>query len=167
MLCYDVDNFIKGCNIYLALKIVRHKPYSNIQFLLVLTHSWKDLLIDFVTNLLISMDWKRDCYDLILVIIDWLIKMVHYKQIKVTIDTPSLIKIIISVIVRYYGLSNSIVTIQRLLFTSKFWLSLCYFLDIKQKLSTVFYLQTDSQTKRQNNMMKAYLRTFVNFKQND
>ena len=59
-------------------------------------------------------------------------------------------------IVRYYGLSNLIVTNQKLLFISKFLLLLYYFLSIKQKLSTTFYLKMDDQIERQNNTMKVY-----------
>ena len=49
----------------------------------------------------------------------------------------------------------------------KFWSSLCYFLGIKQRLSTAFHPQTDGQTKRQNSTIEAYLQAFVNFEQND
>ena len=38
MLCYDVNNYMKEYDICLALKAVRHKPYSDLQFLPVLTH---------------------------------------------------------------------------------------------------------------------------------
>ena len=76
--------------------------------------------MDFITNLPISTDWKRDSYDLILVIVDWLTKIVYYKPVKVIIDTPGFIKVIINIVVRYYDLSNSIVTNQKLLFSSKF-----------------------------------------------
>ena len=93
--------------------------------------------------------------------------MVYYKPIKVTINTPGLAKIIINVVVRHHGLPDSIVTDWGSLFTSKFWLLLCYFLDIKQRLSTAFHPQTDSQTKRQNSTIEAYLRAFINFEQND
>ena len=54
-----------------------------------------------------------------------------------------------------------------LLFTSKFWLLLCYLLGIKQRLSTAFYPQIDGQTKRQNRTVEVYLQVFVNFKQNN
>ena len=53
----------------------------------------------FVTGLLILTDWKGDSYNLILVIVDWLTKMVHYKSVKVTIDAPGLAKVIIDVVV--------------------------------------------------------------------
>ena len=131
------------------------------------THCWKNLLMDFVTGLSISLDWKRDSYDPILVIIDRLIKMVHYKPVKITIDAPSVIKVIIDMLVQHYGLPNSIVTNKGSVFTFKFWSLLCYFLGIKQRLSTVFYPWTYRQTKKQNSIIKAYLRAFVNFEQNN
>ena len=115
----------------------------------------------------ISTDWKGDSYDSILVIIDWLTKMVHYKPVKVTIDALGLVEVLINVVMRYHGLPDSIVTNQESLFTLKFWSSLYYFLGIKRRFSTTFYQQTNGLTERQNSTMKAYLRAFVNFEQND
>ena len=34
----DVEAYVKGCDICLALKAVKHKPYSDLQALPVLTH---------------------------------------------------------------------------------------------------------------------------------
>ena len=163
----DVNDYVRGCNIYLALKAIQHKPYGNLQFLPIFTHRWKDLLMDFVTGLPISTDWKGDSYDSILVIVNRLTKMVHYKPVKVTIDAPGLAEVIIDVVVRHHGLPDSIVTDRGSLFTSKFWSSLCYFLGIKRRLSTAFHPQTDGQTERQNSTIEAYLRAFVNFEQNN
>ena len=142
-----------------------HKPYGDFQSLLIPIHRWKDLSIDFVTGLLISTNWKRDSYDSILVIVDRLTKMVYYKPVKITIDAPGFAEIIINIVVRHHGLSNSILTDKGSLFTSKFWSSLCYFFKIKRRLSTSFHPQTNGQTKSQNGTMEAYLRAFVNFKQ--
>ena len=50
----DVEAHVKGCNVCLALKAVRHKSYSDLQALPVPTYRWKDLSMDFVTGLLIS-----------------------------------------------------------------------------------------------------------------
>ena len=126
-------------------------------------YRWKDLLIDFVMSLPISTGWKGNSYDSILVIVDWLTKMVYYKLIKVTINASSLAKVIINVIVRHHGLPDSIIINRELLFTSKFWSLLCYFLGIKQRLSIAFHLQMNGQTKKQNSTMEAYFQAFVNF----
>lgn len=130
-LCQNLNSYIKGYDVYLALKAVRHKPYGDLQLLPIPTYQWKDLSIDFVTGLPISTDWKNDGYDSILVIVDWLIKMVHYELIKVIIDVAGLKEVILDVVVRHYGLPDLIVTNRGLLFTLNFWPLLCYFLRIK------------------------------------
>ena len=123
--------------------------------------------MDFVIGLPISTNWKGDSYDSILVIVDRLIKIVHYELVKITINAPGLAEIIINGVVRHHGLLNSIVTNRGSLFTSKFWSSLCYFFDINWRLSTAFHPHTDRQTKRQNSTIEAYLKVFVNFEQNE
>ena len=100
---------------------------------------------------------EKNSYNSILVIVDWLTKMVYYKRVKITIDALGLAKIIINMVVWHHGLPDSIMTDKGSLFTSKFWWSLCYFLSIKRWLSTAFHLQTDGQTEWQNNIMEAYL----------
>lgn len=79
----------------LASKLLKYKPYSYLQSLLVLTHCWKDFSIDFVTKVPISTNWKGEIYDTILVIVEWLLMMIYYKSIKVTIDAPAFTEIMI------------------------------------------------------------------------
>ena len=55
--------------------------------------------MDFVTGLPISTNWKKDSYNSILVIVDWFIKIVHYKPIKIIINILGLAEVIINVIV--------------------------------------------------------------------
>lgn len=55
--------------------------------------------MDFVTGLPISINWKGETYDSILVIIDRLIRMVYYDPVKVTINGPSLPEMIIHMVV--------------------------------------------------------------------
>ncbi len=76
--------------------------------------------MDFITSLPISADWKGDNYDSILVIVDRLTKMVYYKSVKVTIDAPGLAEVIIDMVMRHHGVSESIVIDRGSLFTSKF-----------------------------------------------
>ena len=123
--------------------------------------------MDFVTGLPVSNDWKGKSYDSILVIVDKLTKIIHYKSVKVTINASGFVKVIINIVIRHHGLPDSIITDQGSLFTSKFWSSFCYFLEIKKRLSTALHPQTNSQTERQNSIIKAYFRAFVNWEQND
>ena len=123
--------------------------------------------MNFVTRLPISTDWKSKNYDSILVIIDRLTKMVHYKPVKIIINALGLAKIIINVVVGHHSLPDFIITDWGFLFMSKIWFLLCYFLSIKRRLSTAFHPQTNGQTERQNSIMEAYLRAFINWEQND
>lgn len=93
--------------------------------------------------------------------------MVHYKLVKVIINILELVEVIIDIVVCHHDLPDSIISNQRSVFTLKFQFSFCYFLSIKKPLSTTFYSQIDSQIKGQNSIIKAYLKVFVNFEQND
>ena len=75
--------------------------------------------------------------------VDRLTKMVYYEPVNVTIDATGLAEVIIDMVIQHYGLSDFIISDQGAIFISKFWSSLCYFLDIKRRLSTIFHLQTD------------------------
>ena len=66
----DVESYVRGCDVCLASKAVRHKPYGDLQSLPIPTHWWKDLSMDFVTGLPLFSDWKGNSYDSILVIVD-------------------------------------------------------------------------------------------------
>lgn len=100
-------------------------------------------------------------------IVDRLTKMVHYEPLLTTLDAEQLAEVLIEAIFKYHGLPDSIITDRGSLFTSKFWSSLCYYLNVKRRLSTAFHPQTDGQTERQNSTMEAYLRAYCRFEQVD
>ena len=54
----DVETYVWECNMCLAFKAIRYQPYGDLQFLPIPTHWWKNLLIDFMTGLPLSADWK-------------------------------------------------------------------------------------------------------------
>ena len=45
---HNVEVYVRGCDVCLVFKAVRHKPYLNLQQLPVPTYCWKDLSMDFV-----------------------------------------------------------------------------------------------------------------------
>lgn len=54
--CRNVKGYLRGCNMCLASKGVCYKSYRDLKLLLILTHCWKDLSMDFLTDLLLSVD---------------------------------------------------------------------------------------------------------------
>lgn len=124
--------------------------YSDLWLLFISFYWWKNLFIDFVISLSVSINLKSESYDSILVMINCLIKIVYYKRVKVTINRLGQAKVIISVIVRYSGIFKSIVIDLSSLFISQFWFLRYYFLNIKKRLSIVFYSRPDQETKQYN-----------------
>ena len=76
--------------------------------------------MDFMTGFSLSVNWKGNSYDSILVIVNRLTKMVHYKPVKVIIIIPEQAEVILDVVIWYHGLPDLIVTNRGSLFTSKF-----------------------------------------------
>lgn len=87
--------------------------------------------MDFVTGLLKNIDWQIVEYDLILIIVNQFTKMVYYKPIFTILNAEQLAEILIETVIKYHGLSDSIITDKGLLFTLKFWSSFCYYLNVK------------------------------------
>lgn len=104
-----MEFYVKECNVCLASKAIRYKLYNDFQSLPILIHWWKNLSIDIVTGLFISTNWKIEAYDLILVIVNRLTKIIYHKSIKVLIDAPGLVKVIINTVIKYHGLPDFII----------------------------------------------------------
>ena len=86
--------------------------------------------------------------------------MVHYEPVLTILDVEQLAEVLIKAVIKYHDLPDSIVTDRGSLFTSNFWSSFCYYLNVKRRLSTAFHLQTDRQTERQNSTIEVYLQAY-------
>ena len=81
--------------------------------------------MDFVIDLPILIDWKRDSYNSILVIVDRLTKVVYYKPVKVIINATGLAEVIIDVVICHHSLLDSIIINKYIFFILKLGLLLC------------------------------------------
>ena len=70
-------------------------------------------------------------------------------------------------IVSQYGWPDGIITNRDTRFASNFCQALMGRMDVKSKLSMAYRPQTDGQTERMNQVIKAHLRAFINFEQDD
>lgn len=62
---------------------------------MILIYKLEDLSLDFIISLLVSRNLKSKIYDSILVIIDRLMKIVHYKLVMITFNADGFAKTII------------------------------------------------------------------------
>lgn len=67
--------------------------------------------MDFVTRLFISINRKDKIYDIISVIINWLIKMIYYEPVKLIINNKTFAGVIIEAVVWHHELLDLIVMI--------------------------------------------------------
>ncbi len=144
----NVSNYIKTYNVCQRTKVRRYKLYSEIQSLPAPTKVWRDFLIDFIIDLPPSKIQGGKVVNSVLVIVDRFTKRVLYLPTTKDIDTPRLVDLIYREIILYGGVLDSFITDRGSVFTSRYQSTLVYQLKYKRRLSTTFYLQTNSQTKR-------------------
>jgi len=123
--------------------------------------------MDFITDLPASRHRLGAVFDSILVIMDRFTKMALYIPVTKTITADELAQVFIESVTTRYGNPQTIVSDRGSVFTSRFWSTLCTTLRIKNHLSTAFHPQTDGQTERQNQTLEQYLRSYVNYQQDD
>ncbi|CAA9373459.1 hypothetical protein AVDCRST_MAG94-4350 [uncultured Leptolyngbya sp.] len=162
----EVKEYVKSCTMCSRIKPARHKPYGLLQPLPAPRGPWTDITMDFVTGLPPSKR-RREAFDAILVVVDRYTKMAHYIPTRKTIDAPELADVFLEEILRLHGVPQSIVSDRGTVFTAQFWSALCFHTKIRRKLSTAFHPQTDGQTERQNQTLEQYLRSYVNYYQDD
>ena len=106
--------------------------------------------MDFIVGLLPSRH-KGNVYDSILMMMDQYIKMVWYLSINVIIKFYELGDLLMEeVFLCGSGAFMGIISDRSSVFISDYWSELCYYMKIKQQLSTAFHSQTDGQMEQQN-----------------
>ncbi len=162
----NVKEYIDTCDICQRVKMKCHLSYNKLRSLFQLTDSWKEITMNFITDLS-SSKWKEVMYDLILVIVNHYIKMMHYLSIKKTLTVIKLAKLFFEKIALKYEILNDIIIDKNSLFISAFWSKICYHVNMKWWLSIIFHLQTDDQTEWQNQTLKHYLQVYCSERQDN
>ena len=148
------------------VKVKRYRPYGKLYTLLIPSGPWKEITINFITDLPPSK-CKGSIYDSILVIVDRYTKIACYLLTIKKLNAVQLEELLIREIFLKFSILEGIVTNRRTLFTSAFWLEVCYQIQTKYRLSIAFYPQTDGQTECQNQILEYYLRTYCSDKQDN
>ncbi len=162
----NVKEYINTCDICQRVKMKHHLSYDELRSLSQFTDSWKEITMNFITDLS-SSKWKEVMYDLILVIVNHYTKMTRYLSTKKTLTVIKLAELFFEQIALKYEISNDIIIDKDSLFINAFWSEICYHAKMKWWLSIIFHSQTDDQTERQNQTLKHYLWVYCFEKQDD
>lgn len=162
----DIRKYCQECDSCQQNAVPRHKPYGLLDPLPVPAGPGDWMSIDFITGLPPSR-WQGKVYDAVLVAVDLYTKFAIYVPCTKDIDAPALADLFLIRIIPYLGMPANLVSDRGSLFTCEFWSSFCYLMATKRRLSTAYHPQTDGQTERQNQTLEYYLRSYVNWQQDD
>jgi len=102
-----------------------------------------------------------------MVVVDRFTKMAHFIGLHENATAKDVADTFLREVWKLPGLPSEIISDMDAKFSGEFWESLCKMLGVKRRMSTAYHPQTDGQTERTNQVLEGYLRTFVNYDQND
>jgi len=148
--------YVEGYNTCQQNKNRTEQPASKLMSNLILEKPWTHISVDFITKLPLAQG-----YDSILVVVNQLMKMVHFIPTTEKILVEGLARLFRNNVWKLHGLPESIILDRGLQFAAGLMRELNKILGIKSKLSTAFHPQTDGQTERVNQELEQYLRMFI------
>ena len=99
--------------------------------------------------------------------IDRLTKYSHIVFFKKKYIAKQFEYIVLNKLIKYHKLSKKIINNKNKLFIFHYWKTLILLLNIKFKFFITYHSKIDNQTKRMNQILKQYLRHYVNKTQNN
>ena len=163
-----VEEYVRTCDACICVKSSHHLSHDELMLLFASDRSWSNITLNFITNLFKSASCLAfNYYDSIIMIVDRFIKMTHYTFCDKKLNSKQFAQLLIRDIIALHDLFEKIISDRRSLFTSHLWKIIATSLSVDYRLLTSFHSQTDDQTKRQNQVLKQYLRCYINFHQNN
>ena len=157
-----VSEYVATCHGCLRSKSRRHKPYGTLKSIELPTLPWAAISMDFIEGLPMSKG-----YNAILVVVDRMTKSAKFIPCDNKMSVPKLADVYLEHVFSKHGLPDSIVSDRGSEFASEFWREFTDRLKVKTDLSTAYHPQTDGATERINQTIEHYLRSYINYNQDD
>jgi len=155
-----VKQYVEGCDTCQCNKNCTEQPAGKLMPNSIPEKLWMHILVDFITKLPLVQG-----YDSILVVVDWLTKMVHFIPTTEKTSAEGLARLFRDNVWKLHGLPESIISDRGPQFAAGLMRELNRMLEIESKLLMAFHPQTDGQTERVNQELEQYLRMFINHRQ--
>jgi len=158
----DVGKYMEGCNLCQRMKNRMEELAEKLKLSEVPKKPWSHLTVDFIMKLPVVAG-----KDVVLVVCDRLLKMMHFVAMTEGTLAEGLARLFWDNVWKLHGLPESVVSDRGPQFMAELTKKLNRMLGIKTKLSMVFHPQTDGQTERMNQKLEQYLRSFIEYRQKD
>ena len=162
---HTVDQYVKACHLCRRTKPYREAKQGLLNPLPIPERYFQDISVDFIVGLPRCLRHGRS-YEHIMVVVDRLSKKKRFVALD-SLEVEAVVQAFLEWIWREEGYPETIVSDRGTQFISHFWKRLCKRIGTKPKLSTAWHPETDGQTENANADLKAYLRAYVNYKQDD
>jgi hypothetical protein len=153
----DIVNFVARCLECQQVKVEHRHPTGLLQPQAIPESKWEVISMDFIVGLPLMA--RR--HNSIFVVVDTLTKSAHFIPVRTTYQTPDIVRIFISEIVRLHGVPKNIISDRGSVFTGRFWMSFQEALGTQLNFSTAYHPETDGQTERMNQTLEDMLRMYV------
>jgi len=151
---------VEGCDSCQRNKNHTEQPAGKLMPNSIPEKPWMHISADFITKLPLAQE-----YNVILVVVDRLTKMVHFIPTTEKTLVEGLARLFKDNVWKLHGLLESIISDRGPQFAAGLMRELNRILGIESKLSTAFHPQTDGQTERVNQELEQYLRMFIDYRQ--
>jgi len=155
-------NYVRSCDECQHSKSPRHAKYGLLQPLEVPYAAWSSIWMEFITQLPESQGITQ-----IMVVIDRFTKMAHFIGLHENATAKDVADTFLREVWKLHGLPTEIISDMDAKLAVEFWESWCKMLGVKRRMSTAYHPQTDGQAERTNQVLEGYVRTFVNYDQDD
>ena len=139
----EVKRYVEGCNSYQRNKNYTEQLAGKLMPNSIPEKPWMHISADFITKLPLAQG-----YDVILVVVDKLTKMVHFIPTTEKTLVEGLARLFRDNVWKLHGLPESIISDRGPQFVAELMRELNRMLGIESKLSIAFYPQTNGQTER-------------------
>ena len=159
----SIVKFVHSCVACQANKPDSHPPVVARQPQQVPPHRWHTVAMDWITGLPVT---KRG-FDAILTVTDVVSGRARFLKAHSQDDAAASAQLFLDEIYCQHGLPEVIISDRDPKITSEFWQQLMTKLGTTLKLSTTNHPQTDGLSERSNRTVIEYLRSFVNYEQDN
>ncbi len=165
----EMMKYVRICSDCQRVQVHHHKFYEKLTSISSESvNSFHTMIMNFITDMLFAKNsYIEKTSDAILIMIDKLIKHAIYISMIKDLNVERLMNLLWWKFISQHEMMRSIILNWNSLFISHFWITLCWHLEAKQKLSIAFHSQINDQTERQNQMLEYYLRVYFNYKMNN